>query len=235
MAGSPPTFWAIATAKCSTIPAPSRPRRSRSYRCWSTFFSPNSIPSFTAIYVTRSALTITRHAVITKRVGITSISSIDSRLIRHVACLHADIKQDHSCNQPAHVPTEQIKYHKRSERHNQRHQHVPSSPIPISHPTDERRTNRPGSAHQPEEASHSASVVIRWCFQEEHQRRPEGAERTKKDGAQRSCLSQYRLLADKDKLERIKLGHESCNSGLLSGSPLRIKTASTSMSPDANQ
>src|SRR5438132_5055800 len=73
-AGIRRTFWAIATARCWTTRGLSRPKKSRNLACWNTFCSQDFIPSCTAIFFTRSALTIIRHAVITKKGGTISIS-----------------------------------------------------------------------------------------------------------------------------------------------------------------
>ena len=60
--------------KCWTIPGRLRPRKSRSLACSSTFCSRVFTPSCMGIFSIKSALTITRHVVITKKVGTTSIS-----------------------------------------------------------------------------------------------------------------------------------------------------------------
>jgi hypothetical protein len=72
--GSRPTSSAIATAKCWKIRAPSKPRKSRSFRCSTTSFNPSSTRRSTRTSATRFASTTTRLAATTKRAGTTSTS-----------------------------------------------------------------------------------------------------------------------------------------------------------------
>ena len=73
-AGIRRTSSATATAKCSTILSPSKPRKNRSCRCSNTFFSRKSIRSSTRIFRTSSASTTTHRAATTKKAGTTSTS-----------------------------------------------------------------------------------------------------------------------------------------------------------------
>ena len=79
-AGTGRTSSAIATAKCSTIPSRSRPRKKARNQLWTISSSRICIPSSTTISLTSSASTTIRRAATTKRGGTTSTSSAGSAI-----------------------------------------------------------------------------------------------------------------------------------------------------------
>src|ERR1700722_704201 len=93
---------------------------------------------------------------------------------------------------------EQVEDHKGKQRRQQRGKKISSCAIAVCHAADERSTKRTRRANQTEQAGDAASVVIGRRFEKKHQRRPKCAEGAEKDRAQRSRLSQHRLLLDKN-------------------------------------